>query len=298
MVLATFCGKDGTARPGVPTLAAESYLAEKTVDAALLRLEDAGLIQRAGELNGGTVVWRFNFDATSDGAVAREREERRQRARALAAERARRHRQRQKQQQQDGDRHAVSGRDVTPSDSVTNETVTPSDGVRNAAGRRTSRRRTAYVTPSTSLQPQVTPATTAIELPYELPVELPPDPEGSERANVVPFPAPEPTSKPQPKRGYTEAFEDAWKAYGRRGTKKAAFAEWKKAIKRADAATITAAIPPYVASTPELRFRKHMERWLRDDGWESAVTPARHAVGQHQPYQNPADISAYYEPLL
>lgn len=102
------------------------------------------------------------------------------------------------------------------------------------------------------------------------------------------------SSKPT---GYTDAFEQAWEAYGRRGTKKAAFAEWLVAVKRADPDTITNAIPAYVASTPELRYRKHFERWLRDDGWESAVVPA-HTSNGHAPFQNPADQSVYYEKLI
>lgn len=114
---------------------------------------------------------------------------------------------------------------------------------------------------------------------------------------------PKPTSKPAPaKRGYTEAFESAWQAYGRRGTKKDAFTEWQKAVKRADPAVIAAAIPAYVASTSppvsEIKYRKHMENWLKKDGWESAVVPAAQAAGGHQPYRNPADQSAYDEPLI
>lgn len=101
--------------------------------------------------------------------------------------------------------------------------------------------------------------------------------------------------KPEPKPTYPEAFEHAWKAYGRKGAKKTAYAEWQRALKRASVDTITAAIGPYVRSTPDMKFRKDFERWLKGDCWESAIV--EHAVNAHRPYANP-NPNAYYDEEL
>ncbi|WP_236789660.1 hypothetical protein [Amycolatopsis sp. GM8] len=84
---------------------------------------------------------------------------------------------------------------------------------------------------------------------------------------------------------YTPEFETAWVAYGRKGAKKTAFAEWQRALRRTTIATISTAIPAYVASTPELRYRKDFERWLKGDCWESAVVKPAPSNG-HRPFRN------------
>ena len=109
-----------------------------------------------------------------------------------------------------------------------------------------------------------------------------PSPAGSANANVVALQQPKPV-------GYPDEFENAWQAYGRKGAKKTAFAEWQRAVKRADSRTISAAIRPYVASTPDTKFRKDFERWLKGDCWESAVVPPAKAANGHQPYRDRDD---------
>lgn len=105
-----------------------------------------------------------------------------------------------------------------------------------------------------------------------------------------------PVPQPEPKTtGYPQSFEDAWLAYGRKGAKKTAFAEWQRATKRATIATISVAIRPYVAATPDAKFRKDFERWLKGDCWESAIVPARASANGHQPYRDQDDDSAYDE---
>ncbi|MBN9739536.1 hypothetical protein DMP23_00180 [Amycolatopsis sp. A1MSW2902] len=98
----------------------------------------------------------------------------------------------------------------------------------------------------------------------------------------------------EPKRPtYPEAFERAWTAYGRKGGKRTAFAEWQRAVKRAPVERITEAIPPYVHATPELRYRKDFERWLKGDGWESQPPPLTNANG-YAPFASP-DPARYHE---
>lgn len=99
---------------------------------------------------------------------------------------------------------------------------------------------------------------------------------------------------PKPRR-YTEAFEAFWVAYERKGDKRLASVEWAAALKRADVGTIMAAVGPLVASTPDLKWRKDAQRWLKGDGWESAVVPARTNGNGHTGWTNPKDPNAYHE---
>ena len=60
----------------------------------------------------------------------------------------------------------------------------------------------------------------------------------------------------------------------------------------------SAAIRPYVDATPDAKYRKDFERWLKGDCWESAVVPARRVnTNGHQPYRNSADPNAYFGDL-
>lgn len=126
-------------------------------------------------------------------------------------------------------------------------------------------------------------------------------------AGVIPLPFATPTSTEtstettvgasRGKRGktrapYTPEFEAFWKAYGNRGAKPAAAAAWHEALTRATAAQIMAAVPAYLKANPEVRYRKHAERWLRGDMWLSAnPAPPRSAGGN--PFHNPT--AAAYE---
>jgi len=115
--------------------------------------------------------------------------------------------------------------------------------------------------------------------------------EVAESAIVLEMPSPKPAA-------YSEAFEQAWVAYGRKGAKKTSYAEWQRVARRADLKTVVAAIPAYVASTPNLKYRKDFERWLKGDCWESVVVAdQRPAAGGYLPFQNPTDDSVYDEPI-
>jgi hypothetical protein len=114
-------------------------------------------------------------------------------------------------------------------------------------------------------------------------------------ADVLALPVPDPEPKPS---AYPEAFEQAWQTYGRKGAKKTAYGEWQRAIKRAPLRVIVEAIPPYVAATPDTKFRKDFERWLKGDCWESAVVSSRQPVNGYQPFTNPTNHDAYDEELI
>lgn len=91
----------------------------------------------------------------------------------------------------------------------------------------------------------------------------------SEEDQVEEPPAADASGAPKPVL-YSEAFEAAWKQYGRKGAKRAAWAEWQRAIQRASVEVITAGIAPYLDSKPDRTYRKDFERWLKGDVWESA----------------------------
>lgn len=287
LALATWSDRDGRARPSVPTLADAALLADATVVAALARLVEAGLIRSEGPFGGtGPDVWVLAMDRTRESSE--DPLGRRERKRQGTRERVARLREKMRhvtpsESVTEIDSNAVGQRHVTPSESVTNGHVTLSDSVSNAVGAR-------YVTPSERVSNAadcVTPAgrspRTAIELPIEeLPLNCHPLPTAAERARKSTYPA---------------DFEEFWIAYGRKGSKRPAAAEWARAIKRADPEVIMAAVGPYLASRPDPSWRKDAERWLKGDCWESAVIPARAVSGGYQPYRNPVSEDDYDEPI-
>ncbi len=142
LVMATHADPDGTnIRPSLATLTRESHLSkQRTTADALARLEAKKLIVRTGELTGGTVVWKLNFELKFDADIASEEfTDRRARELAKQAERNRRYRQRKR-------------------DASVERHVTPQGGVTNASVER-------HVTPQSPSHPQATPATPAPDQP-------------------------------------------------------------------------------------------------------------------------------------
>jgi len=117
-----------------------------------------------------------------------------------------------------------------------------------------------------------------------------------------------PRAKPRARRSYSSQFETAWEAYGRRGAKWPAFGQYKAAIERIEAsdnppgdphAYLLQQIRAFRGAATEAgvaeRYIPHLERWLRDDRWESdAATWRRQFAGGHSrgsPAQQPvADV--------
>ncbi|MEU0883655.1 hypothetical protein ABZ345_34060 [Lentzea sp. NPDC005914] len=160
LVMATFADPDGTnVRPSVATLTKESHFAkQRTTLDALRRLEDEKLIVRTGEMTGGTVVWKLNYELEFDSdSVADEFDDRFERERKKQAERSQRYRDAKRA------RHAAVERDADAS-------VTPQRGV---TSRSTEASRHAAVehcvTPPTPSHLQVSPATPALDQPLTSP---------------------------------------------------------------------------------------------------------------------------------
>lgn len=285
---------------GLETLARESRETQKDTQKALERLQNADLI-RPEHASNGIPGWALSVEKQFSGDPVVE--DRKARKRASDAERQRRRRERQK-----SEGHAEVDRDVTPDSTVTDEGVTDNSTVSHAQVGRD----TADVTHNSTVshaQDTVTPAgqegynsignSIKKELHGELHTAADADASGNENTNddnLIPFPGSTSSSEAASTRSeYTQDFEQFWAAYERRGSKKLAATEWRKALTRADRETIMRAVAAYVAATPELRYRKHAERWLRDDCWDSAVPDLPKAAGGHQPWQNPSDNSVYDE---
>jgi uncharacterized protein YdaU (DUF1376 family) len=63
-------------------------------------------------------------------------------------------------------------------------------------------------------------------------------------------------------------FDEVWQTCPGRGSKAKALAEYSKAVPaKVDHATLLTAWKRHVAAASELRFVKHLERWIRDERW-------------------------------
>lgn len=306
LLMATYAKNDGTDMfASAASLAKDARASERDVTDALGRLEAAGLIVRAHASNGAP-GWSLNLSVRSESdGVIEDRLERRR-----AADRARQQRRRDRAKitrhgEVVRDGHGALGRDVTANSAVTLSGVTQELPVSHAEVGRDNADVTQEL-PVSHASMTVTPAgqsgcnSLINSLKDELPIELPPDADAN-GANEPALWAVRHTPKPAreaPRSDYTADFEAFWSAYGKKGKKAAAAIEWHKAVKRADRAVIMAAVEPYVASKPQLKWRLDAERWLKNDCWESAVvTDEPRSNGQHVPYRDPDDISAYYEDL-
>lgn len=67
-----------------------------------------------------------------------------------------------------------------------------------------------------------------------------------------------------------QQFETAWNLYSKKIERKRAEKIWMK-IKDSDIEKILKAIPKYVASTPDLKFRKHFSTWLNNECWNDEI---------------------------
>jgi hypothetical protein len=79
--------------------------------------------------------------------------------------------------------------------------------------------------------------------------------------------------KPMYPKGFVhEQFERCWIAYGKKGTKNKAFSYWEK-LSQPDRDAIEKKIPQYVASTSEIKYRKHFDGWINPTNrmWENEI---------------------------
>lgn len=98
-----------------------------------------------------------------------------------------------------------------------------------------------------------------------------------------------------------DGFDTFWSTYPRKIGKGAARKAWAKALKTADAATITAGAARYATERAgqDPKYTPHPATWLNAERWadEPEQPRLRAAAGDYQPWRNPTDQSAYDEEL-
>lgn len=87
-------------------------------------------------------------------------------------------------------------------------------------------------------------------------------------------------SNPIPKADALEGFDEFWRLYGKKGTKKQAQAIWKRIKPSIELQLdIYEATKLYVQSTPDIQYRKHAETWLGNECWNDEVFLKKKALG-------------------
>jgi hypothetical protein len=76
-------------------------------------------------------------------------------------------------------------------------------------------------------------------------------------------------------------FTEFWNAYGKKTGAKPAFSSWNRMTKK-DRRAAMGRVPDYVASTPDVRYRKNPSTWLNQRGWEDEmVAPQKPMPQEH-----------------
>jgi hypothetical protein len=100
----------------------------------------------------------------------------------------------------------------------------------------------------------------------------------------------------------SSGFETFYDAYPRKRDRQSALKAWNAAMKRgADPAVVVEAAERYAAERhgQDPKFTKHPATWLNAGAYDNEAEAAlSRAVGDYQPWANPADPSAYDEDLL
>lgn len=88
---------------------------------------------------------------------------------------------------------------------------------------------------------------------------------------------------PDPKPAtYSKAFEEFWRTYPLRKSKRRAYQRWQEALKRANPAEIIAGAARYRDDpNREDRYTKYPEGWLSGNGWEDDPLPQRNGPSTH-----------------
>lgn len=79
---------------------------------------------------------------------------------------------------------------------------------------------------------------------------------------------------------FDDRFDAFWVAYGKKVAKGAAEKAWRRAATSEQVVNlIMQAVPRYVASTPDLQYRKHPATWLNQRCWEDETPGSSGALG-------------------
>jgi hypothetical protein len=94
----------------------------------------------------------------------------------------------------------------------------------------------------------------------------------------------------KPVSGYSPEFERAYELYERKGAKKEAYKSWLS-MTEDERRLAVEAIPAYLQSKPEVKYRKDFERYLKTGAYEAKMIPA--SVTTEPTYTAPS----YHKPL-
>lgn len=75
----------------------------------------------------------------------------------------------------------------------------------------------------------------------------------------------------------TPRFEDLWRAYRRKGSKKKALEQWNK-LTLEERMQVESHLPPYVESVSDVKYQKDFERYLRDKCFLNVVYKDGNAI--------------------
>lgn len=81
---------------------------------------------------------------------------------------------------------------------------------------------------------------------------------------------PKENTPPNPQGG-NDRFDEFWDLYGKKKDKKKCEPKWKK-IKQEDRDIILKTLPAYIASTPDIQFRKNPTTYLTGECWNDEIT--------------------------
>lgn len=275
-VLAEHAHKDGGgARPSLMRIQYRTGYDRRTVQRALRRLEDAGLIQAEGTVNGCTefrLALKLIRPASDMAALEAEDEERRK----ATAERVRRHRAKDVTHFND----VTDLGSVTHSDAVTEGDVTHFNDVRNAFEVRS----VTHSTPPepTTYEPTTEPTT------YAAPLALFGEPPAAAAPAVA-----KASTRTRPTGD--DDFDEFWARYPLKVVKTKARKSYTAAIKRgAGAAQISESLDKHLAywafRKTTLQFIPYPTTWLNEERYDDELPNLAAAgdPGGHQPYRQPA----------
>jgi hypothetical protein len=92
------------------------------------------------------------------------------------------------------------------------------------------------------------------------------------------------------KSNYSPDFESAWELYQRKGAKKEAYKSWQSLTDNERQLAVKA-IPAYLQSKPDVKYRKDFERYLKSGAYEANMIPA--SASTEPTYTAPS----YHKPL-
>lgn len=85
-------------------------------------------------------------------------------------------------------------------------------------------------------------------------------------------------------------FSEWWDMYGKKIDRAKCFKKWQK-MTDAERRACIAATPAYVASTPDLQYRRHPATYLNNKSWENQIIPRNNGTDKQAQQQRFAKVA-------